>query len=129
MIKTEYEKASGKITARHKASASLLSGLVETSTVGVLEGDYDPETQYIISGVATTRPTMSLTQDKTEISANATEIATISGVPSGAKIRCGDSIETADGSDVEFTTDTVAEHTLTFSLFPYLDAEVVINAI
>lgn len=84
---------------------------------------------YVNADTLTERPALSYTVSKTTIDADATDIALISGIPSSATICLNGTEQTADGSDIEFVTDIVGEHTLQIILWPYQDAEVTINAI
>jgi hypothetical protein len=72
---------------------------------------------------------MSLTLDKQTIAADAEDMATISGIPAGATVTSSENSAVVDSGSLEFVTDQVGTHTLKFEFFPYLDAEVTINAV
>ena len=94
-----------------------------------IEGKYQSHSHYIKNEVATPRPEMSLTLDKQTIAADAEDMATISGIPAGATVTSSENSAVVDSGSLEFVTDQVGTHTLKFELFPYLDAEVTINAV
>jgi len=97
-------------------------------------GQADDLTKYIeinLKGVPsiTSRPEMQLTADKNEISADSADAATISGVPEGATVTSGEDSMTIEDGVLEFVTDKRGEHVLKFECFPYINTEVVINAV
>jgi len=93
-----------------------------------LEGEGDGDSQYVKDGVITDRPSMSLSVDKTTITANGTDEATISNIPSETTATCEGESLTIDDGELVFTTDTAGTYTITFECWPYLDEEVTINA-
>jgi len=109
------------------------SSIDETQTdmaneVNVMKGTADDATQYVKDGVITDRPSMSLSIGKTTITANGTDEATISNIPSGATATCEGESLTIDDGELVFTADTAGTYTITFECWPYLDEEVTINA-
>ena len=84
---------------------------------------------YILGGVLEPRPGMPVSVDKTDITADDVDVATISGVPAGASV--GDGVESvvADGSDIQFSTDIEGTHEIVIEKFPFKPYTVVINAI
>jgi len=109
------------------------SSIDETQTdmaneVNVMEGMADDETQYVDNGVIADRPSMNLSVDKTTITANGTDEATISNIPSGATATCEGESLTIDDGELVFTADMAGTYTITFECWPYLDEEVTINA-
>ena len=93
------------------------------------QDDFDINLYRIVDGEIVEKSPMSFSIDKSQIYADGVDIAAITGVPSGAIIRCKDTEQIADGTDVEFVTDIIGEHKLQITLWPYQDAEVIINAI
>jgi len=87
------------------------------------------EAHYVVDDVIVPRPTLSFILSINTITANGTDTCLISGIPAGAEITSNDTTITTDGSDIEFVTDIPGEHRLQITLWPYQDAEVVINAI
>ena len=94
----------------------------------VMEGTADDDTQYVKDGVITDRPSMNLSVDKTTITANGADEATISNIPSGATATCEGESLTIDDGELVFTADTAGIYTIKFECWPYLDEEVTINA-
>ena len=90
---------------------------------------FDIESHYIVDGSITPRPELGITMSRANIAANGTDTCNISGIPEGATVTSNEFSITADGSDLEFATDIPGEHVLKISLWPYMDAEVTINAL
>ena len=88
------------------------------------------ENAYVANGVIVDKAAFSLTINKTEITADGIDEAIISGIPAGTTVTWPDSQsdEVTDGV-VEFAVDLPGNYTLTFTAIPYLDQEVVIEAI
>jgi len=88
------------------------------------------ENAYVANGVIVDKAAFSLTINKTEITADGINEAIISGIPAGTTVTWPDSQsdEVTDGV-VEFAVDLPGNYTLTFTAIPYLDQEVVIEAV
>jgi len=88
------------------------------------------ENAYVANGVIVDKAAFSLTINKTEITADGIDEAIISGIPAGTTVTWPDSQsdEVTDGV-VEFAVDLPGNYTLTFTAIPYLDQEVVIEAV
>lgn len=73
---------------------------------------------------------LGLVPDKTQINADGLDISTITGVPAGVSVTWPDGItdEVTDGL-VEFAVDLPGTYTLTLRGVPYLDQEVIIEAV
>lgn len=68
--------------------------------------------------------------DKTEISANGIDIATMSNIPNGSDVYINNEfiLKCYDGV-FEFSTDTISPHTITIKKVEFLDYQVTINAV
>jgi hypothetical protein len=82
----------------------------------------------VVSGSFVPRILIPVTVDKTSISADGIEKAVISGVPNETAITINNELHIADGTDIEFQSDTLGEFVFSFYLKPYLRTEVIINA-
>lgn len=124
-----YDPVTGEIIAWYSGPESqinLQSFVVNSEPY--IEGNGEPGKEYYVDisvPEIIPRPQMTLVTDKSSIAADGVDAATISSIPEGAVVE-GVTIG-ADG-ELIFTTTDPAEHKLVFSLFPYLDAEVTINA-
>jgi hypothetical protein len=129
-----YERSSGEIKGRFGVSAGMADAQCLSDSENWMLGTADDITEYIEvdqNGIPTItpRPEMSLTLDKQTIAADAEDMATISGIPAGATVTSSENSAVVDSGSLEFVTDQVGTHTLKFEFFPYLDAEVTINAV
>lgn len=130
MIKgTRYLKSNGAIIGMMTVRTADQFTSAETTLAAFIEGEYSYDTTYIPAGVATDRPTLSVTVDKTTVDADGIDFCTLSAVPLDAEIYInGVRLGISDGTDVEINFDLVGEYLLKVSLFPYLDFEETINA-
>ena len=114
------------------------SSVSDPSTIApeynVMEGTADSETEYILNGQVTPRPTMNVQVSKTQMLADATDTVAITALPTG-DVACrittsfGETRSiTVTDSAVNFTTDEAGSYTFKFEQFPYQDYEVTINA-
>ena len=106
---TFYDPVGGRIIGTLICSETYFDVNVEDKTW--IEGTYDLETHYIADGIATLRPSMSLSVSD----------SIISGIPQGAIATLGEqSFAVDDGeADIEGYTGIVK-----ITCWPYLDAEV-----
>lgn len=96
---------------------------------GFVEGHCVIATSYVTGEEQIAeRPIIHTTLSVPTIQANGTDICLISGIPEGATVTSSEFFIVADGSDLEFVTDIPGEHKLKITLWPYMDAEVVIDA-
>jgi len=127
MIVTIYNSENGKIS--HVFQGRNVPDQVLEGQSYVL-GAYDGRTKYIDDFSVTDRPTLNLSATKTEIAADNSDTAQISGVPTGASIyRNGEYIgaAAADGL-INVKSDTPKKIGILVDLFPYRPEEVVIHA-
>jgi hypothetical protein len=94
-----------------------------------IEAAGDDLTQYVVGGAVTDKPAMPVSIDKTTVSADGIDLATISGIPVGALCRVASIAEAVvnDGT-IELTFDNPGDYEITIIAFPYLDYTVTINA-
>jgi hypothetical protein len=122
-----YDPATGQILSTGFCPPDqiyLQSGL----NIAALEGEADERSHYILDDEVTTRPDHTISIDKTTVEAFDKEIATITGVPSGATIWLDDEEYTADGTDLEVTFWEQGEHSVRVEDFPTMPFEVTVNA-
>lgn len=133
-----YRNSDGAIVGRrsyepdHPANAAPLP-----SGCSLLESESFPnESASYITGtpaVITDRPTPACTLDKTSITANGTDTATISGIPTGSAVRVNDgngtTDYTVDDGTLEITADEPGTITITVTpAFPYRPLTVTVTA-
>lgn len=89
----------------------------------------DRDTEYVLAGVLTDRPSVTTSLDTTHIQADGFDAATIIGVPAGWSYKISNGASgTTDGTDVVLTALEAGSYTITFSLWPYQDIEYTIYA-
>lgn len=122
-----YEE-NGKIIREISTSTEeMLLANIETGDDYVIsEEPFNAEETYVLNGVLTPRPSFSLALSKSTITANGTDKATLTGVPSGAtvtmdRIGGGSRSATADGTIVEITATMPGNYVVTVSKWPYKD--------
>ena len=73
---------------------------------------------------------MSLNVSATRITADGIDETTISGIPSGVQVEWPDGqIDMVTDEDIRFSVDLLGTYTFNFTAIPYLDQEIVIEAI
>ena len=111
IVYSKYDTATGEIVARIKRSV----GPVNMNKPGyaLIEGNFDPATQYIVAGEAVNRPEMQITQ------IHGVGTLEVSGLPEGAEVLVqGTAIDEIDATGI--FADTIAEDTTySFVLWPY----------
>lgn len=92
--------------------------------------DFSVGSHYVNNGNITTKQPLVLIKSATQIFADGTNEAVITGVPTGVSVTWpdGQTDEITDG-EVRFSVDLPGTYTLTFSAIPYLTQEVTIEAI
>jgi hypothetical protein len=106
------------------------------SDTGWMTLEIDPTvkigTHYIdiLEGVAVERTNMSINVNDLEIIANGTDEAIISGIPAGVQVEWPDGqTDIVTDGEIRFSVDLAGFYTFRFTAVPYLDQEVVIEAI
>jgi len=104
-------------------------GDIGLSTVEVGEHVTD-STHYILQGGAQPKQTMPLITTNTPLIANGTDEAIISGIPAGVQVQWPDGqTDIVTDGEISFSVDLAGFYTFRFTAVPYLDQEVVIEAI
>ena len=99
------------------------------SAVEVSE-DVAESTHYILEGGAQPKQTMPLITTNTPLIANGTDEAIISGIPAGVQVQWPDGqTDIVTDGEISFSVDLAGFYTFRFTAVPYLDQEVVIEAI
>lgn len=89
----------------------------------------DPAKYYLPSGVLTERSKMSTSLDKSNITADGSDVATISGIPAGTAVYINMRfIETCDDGTVEISSTEAAHFRVVLECFPYQDREYIVHA-
>jgi len=87
-------------------------------------------THYILSGVATEKQLFSFVLNAFDVIANGTDEAIISGIPAGVQVEWPDGqTDIVTDGEIRFSVDLPGTYTFRFTAVPYLDQEVVIEAI
>jgi len=92
--------------------------------------DADDVTAYISGGAVQPKQTMPLITTGSPLIANGTDEAIISGIPAGAQVEWPDGqTDIVTDGEIGFSVDLPGTYTFQFTAVPYLDQEVVIEAI
>ena len=87
-------------------------------------------THYIAEGVALEKQLMPLVITNTHLVADGLQEAVISGIPEGVQVEWPDGqTDIVTGGEIRFSVDLAGTYTFRFTAVPYLDKEVVIEAI
>ena len=117
----------GKIIRRVSCPAFLREAQAHLGE-SIIDGRFD-DTQYIKDGEITKRPAMTTVIDKTTITADTSDKATITKVPKGTKvIIAGVDQGTCDDGTVEINADFKGAYKVKLVCWPYLDKEITIDA-
>ena len=121
--------STGRIVATGNAPASMIP-MQTTLDATAVEGVAIEATQYfdLITESLAARPANNYVIDTTAVAAYDVGIATITGVPAGAKISIGPTEAIADGTPIEITFYEPGEYRVVVEAFPVLPLEVTINA-
>jgi len=118
----------GKILQTVSCPAFLRDAQVQTGEL-IIDGDCDTRNDYIKDGKITKRPAMSTVIDKTTITADTSDKATITKVPKGTKvIIAGVDQGTCDDGTVEIKADFKGSYKVKLVCWPYLDKEIIVDA-
>jgi len=93
--------------------------------------DYlDDVTAYISDGAVQPKAAFPFVVSAGQITANGTDEAIISGIPSDVQVRWPDGqVDTVTDGEVGFKVDLPGNYTFRFTAVPYLDQEVTIEAV
>ena len=82
------------------------------------------------NNVIKAKASFSLSLDKTQITADGKDTATVSGIPSGTKVTWPDGqVDTISDGTAGFAVDQVGKYVLTFQAILYLTKEITIEAV
>ena len=124
---TKYN-STGKILQTVSCPAFLRDAQAQTGEF-IVDGDCDTRNDYIKDGKITKRLVMPVIVDKTTITADTSDKATITKVPKGTKvIVAGVDQGTCDDGIVEINADFKGFYKVKLVCWPYLDKEITINA-
>ena len=85
---------------------------------------------YVVGGVVQPKQPISLITTNTPLTADGIDEVIISGIPTGVQVRWPDGqVDTVTDGEVGFKVDLPGNYTFRFTAVPYLDQEVVIEAI
>lgn len=102
---------------------------LEDALIGVIAGTHNGDVVFVVDGAAVPRPTMDIEANTLFISADDVEEAVVTGLPPGTVADiAGVGRVAVDDGELVFTTDEVGLHKITFSVFPFIPAEVTISA-
>jgi len=104
----------------------------EDTGLAVLEADesVNMATHYIASGVVNKKQLFGFTVSVSQITANGTDEAIISNIPAGAQVEWPDrQTDIVNDGEIRFSVDLPGTYTFRLTAVPYLDQEVVIEAI
>ena len=91
---------------------------------------FDVSDFYIELGSLTKKQSMVLIITNTPLTADGTDEAIISGIPAGVQVEWPDGqTDIVTGGEIRFSVDLAGTYTFRFTAVPYLDQEVVIEAI
>ena len=98
-----------------------------------IQGNYSNKTHYILSEVATLRPTQTITVNKTTLTADGVDKITFTGAVSGSTITAegllpGNTATGTCGNPDYFSTVIADTYQVTVSCWPYLDFTITITA-
>ena len=92
--------------------------------------DLDDVTAYISGGAVQPKQPMPLITTNTPLIADGIDEVIISGIPSGVQVEWPDGqIDMVTDEDIRFSVDLLGTYTFNFTAIPYLDQEIVIEAI
>jgi len=118
-----YETATGRVTGYVTCPANQEQYQEVEIGEDTLVGEVvNPDTQYVVSGALTDRPTFSTSVDTSTIIANNGDTATFTGIPEGATVFV-DGIEYSTANSSGATTVSLSQvgaHTITVEKFPYV---------
>lgn len=125
-----YQEGTGKILRRGVCPKSDVDLLHTSAGEAVIEAAQPVswKTHYVADGEIIERPEMALSVTKTDISADGTDSAIITGLPSPASVTLNS--ETYDVLDgvIEITVEAPGVYAVKCTAWPYRDKEITVNA-
>lgn len=122
-----YENLTGKITKTGRCPVDMVA-LQAGDGRTVIEGTANDLTEYVVAGAVTPKPAMPVVIDKTEVTADGVDTATMTGLPDPCTLRVQGENHLVEGGEAEVSFDLSGQYVVKIVAFPYLDFEVTINA-
>ena len=95
-----------------------------------IEGNVNLETHYVNNGTVAEKELFNLVLATSSIIANGTDETIIFGIPAGVQVEWPDGqTDMVNDGEIRFSVDLPGTYTFRFTAVPYLDQEVVIEAI
>ena len=123
-----YDKITGEILQTGVCTPADFSSQLQVAGRALLEGIANDMTQYIVTGTVADKVENPATIDKTEISADGIDVATILDLPDFTTIWFDGTEYVVTDGIFEFTIDTPGEYVIRCESFPYLDKEFTVYA-
>lgn len=132
MIETEYKLDTGEICMTFSFQDEESSLLNHREGYGYISGTFYGDSYYVKDGVATERPIMSVSADKSSINADGLDALTISGLPTGNSDisligPINDKWSEAERK-IQITVNVAGTYRVFISQWPYQYAGVTFNA-
>lgn len=128
-----FDTTSGKIHSVYHGNALAETIVIQPFPCQVLtvldEIDINNHFVDVASKTIKIRPTMTAIIDKTDIVADGTDVAKISGIITGTELAVEDKVFIITDDIFEFSTDVKGNFKVHLRQFPYLDKEFKINAV
>ena len=127
-----YNSVNGKVFLEGIGPLSSVDPLVFGPTMVAMyyNGPLGHASVYVESDVVTQRQPIPLVTTNTPLTADGTDEAIISGIPAGVQVEWPDGqIDIVTDGEIGFSVDLPGTYTFRFTAVPYLDQEVVIEAI
>ena len=127
-----YDSTNGRVYLEGMGHISTVDPLVFGPTMVAMyyDGPLGHADVCVESGVVTQRQPMPLITTNSPLIANGTDEAIISGIPAGVQVEWPDGqTDMVNDGEIRFSVDLPGTYTFRFTAVPYLDQEVVIEAI
>lgn len=122
-----YQEATGRII---RSCFGIMAHQQPQTGYAILQGEGNDRDDYVLVGAIAPRPDHGITIDKTEITADGIDIATIAGIPAGSVVRINDEAATVEGSSLELGADhPCRQHVWIVPPFPAREFEVTVVAL
>lgn len=126
-----FDTLTGEIITFGSCPPGQLSAQTRHGTRGVLEGQGQSHTHYVVNTEIVERPLMGATINKNSISADNIDAAIVSNIPNGTQYKVrGYAMASGEINDGVFslTTDTPGVYEINLFNFPYQDAVFLVTA-
>ena len=126
-----YNSDTGKVVRAGVCQDHMVDAQKRDGELVISDLAIDQLTQYInvIELSVIDRPEQTITQDEINISADGIEKSTFSNVEIGSEVFIDDVSQGIENDGTtELTFDTIGTYKIKFVLFPFIDAEFIVNA-